>query len=508
MNDAVSTRATTRAAGLCVTLVVVVAFILFQASGALAATSQTFTVASGSATPLVSGLNAGDKVDIVATLNTSDVNENGEGEPLVLQSSSGRLSVTISAYAQPTALSFTAAAGDSLSGFIIGYDGDEDATVTVTVNPSTKKRLTQDQKDALAKASADLNIWAAGGATVTAICAVLPPPADLCVAFFGPFSGTTWLGSALLGRLALDPSDPNFTVIAAPEPPAVPPLPDLAGITQAERDAYNALLGNLVNVIGYANAAQTSINRATGAADAGNEEWEKKQEAALNTYLDRIGRLLQAQPALFTAFSDALVAGGVVRTITTFDAFVFELNVLNSGLPAFLADTLNALGADGDTIAQIRRQAFVQDIGAMAGTYPQALTNAAFFDDLRKAAAFLRSTTDTTPPQIAATANPATLWPPNGKLVPVTVSGTMTDDSGVDASKASFSVVDSYGAVQPAGAVSVAADGTFSFTVQLEARRSGTDRDGRIYTVTVQAADTAGNVGTVDVQVVVPHDQR
>jgi hypothetical protein len=144
----------------------------------------------------------------------------------------------------------------------------------------------------------------------------------------------------------------------------------------------------------------------------------------------------------------------------------------------------------------------------MAGTYPQALTNAAFFDDLRKAAAFLRSTTDTTPPQIAATANPATLWPPNGKLVPVTVSGTMTDDSGVDASKASFSVVDSYGAVQPAGAVSVAADGTFSFTVQLEARRSGTDRDGRIYTVTVQAADTAGNVGTVDVQVVVPHDQR
>lgn len=503
----VAAQAAKRAGVLLATVVVALALMLWYAGVANAATSQTFTIASGSPTALVSNLNAGDKIDIVATLNTTDVNENGEGEPLVLQSSGG-FSATIPSYAQPTALSFTATAnGESLSGFIVGYDGDEDATVTVTVNSTDKKRLTQAQKDALAKASADLNIWAAGGATVTAICAVLPPPADLCVAFFGPFSGVTWLGSALLGRLAADPSDPNFTVIAQPIPPAVPPLPNLAGITQAERDAYTALLGNLVNVIAYADAAQISINRATGAADAGDSVWEAKQAAAAAAYLAHLGSLLQAEPALLTAFADALAAGGVVQPISSGDVFNFELNVLFFGLPTFLADTLNTLGADSDALAQIRQLAIVQNIDLVAGTYPQALTNAAMLDDLRDAGAALHG--DTTPPQIDTTASPTSLWPPNGKLVPVTVSGTMTDDgSGVDPATASFSVLDEYGAVQPAGPITVAADGSFSFTVRLEARRAGGDRDGRHYTITVQAADTAGNVGTTQLDVVVPHDQR
>ncbi len=34
---------------------------------------------------------------------------------------------------------------------------------------------------------------------------------------------------------------------------------------------------------------------------------------------------------------------------------------------------------------------------------------------------------DKTPPTIAISANPLTIWPPNGKMIPVTVSGTITD---------------------------------------------------------------------------------
>jgi hypothetical protein len=37
---------------------------------------------------------------------------------------------------------------------------------------------------------------------------------------------------------------------------------------------------------------------------------------------------------------------------------------------------------------------------------------------------------DTIPPTITISARPATLWPPNGKRVPVTVSGTITDEPG------------------------------------------------------------------------------
>jgi len=115
---------------------------------------------------------------------------------------------------------------------------------------------------------------------------------------------------------------------------------------------------------------------------------------------------------------------------------------------------------------------------------------------------------DTTPPTITAAANPSSLWPPNHKLVDVVVSGSITDaQSGVNLSSGAFNVTDEYGAVQPSGNFTINADGSYSFTIQLEASRAGTDQDGRLYTISVQATDNRGNLGTATTTVVVPHDQ-
>jgi hypothetical protein len=110
---------------------------------------------------------------------------------------------------------------------------------------------------------------------------------------------------------------------------------------------------------------------------------------------------------------------------------------------------------------------------------------------------------------LSIAANPATLWPSNGRLVPVRVTGDIADTDTPDVG-ATFRVIDEYGAVQPSGPVTLQdnGDGTFSytFTVQLQARRLGQDRDGRQYTILVDAADgdTADDAATV---VTVPHDQ-
>jgi hypothetical protein len=115
---------------------------------------------------------------------------------------------------------------------------------------------------------------------------------------------------------------------------------------------------------------------------------------------------------------------------------------------------------------------------------------------------------DDTPPVITISATPALLRPPNGKLVPVTVSGTMSDaGAGVDANSASYRVQDEYGRVQPSGAIVVGAGGSYSFTVMLEASRRGNDRDGRHYSVTVSVKDNAGNTSSNQRIVSVPHDQ-
>jgi hypothetical protein len=115
---------------------------------------------------------------------------------------------------------------------------------------------------------------------------------------------------------------------------------------------------------------------------------------------------------------------------------------------------------------------------------------------------------DSTPPRITASANSSSLWPPNGKMIPVTISGQITDNlSGVDFSSAAFSVVDDYGLVQPSGAITVNSDGSYSIGFLLEAKRNGQDKQGRHYTVTIRAKDTAGNIGSASTVVTVPHDQ-
>ena len=115
---------------------------------------------------------------------------------------------------------------------------------------------------------------------------------------------------------------------------------------------------------------------------------------------------------------------------------------------------------------------------------------------------------DVTPPVVNVAANPASLRPPNGKMVAVTVSGSISDSlSGVNPGTTAFAVVDEYGSVQPQGPVSLGPGGSYSFKILLQASRNGTDLDGRQYKITVSARDYAGNLGSSATIVTVPHNQ-
>jgi hypothetical protein len=113
---------------------------------------------------------------------------------------------------------------------------------------------------------------------------------------------------------------------------------------------------------------------------------------------------------------------------------------------------------------------------------------------------------DTTPPVISLAATPKILWPPNGKLVPVTISGTITDGgSGVNARSAKFAVHDEYHVVQPQGEIALDPAGNYSFAILLQASRRGNDRDRRRYTIRMSAMDNAGNRGVKATSVTVLH---
>ncbi len=113
------------------------------------------------------------------------------------------------------------------------------------------------------------------------------------------------------------------------------------------------------------------------------------------------------------------------------------------------------------------------------------------------------------PPAESAAASLPTLWPPNGGLVADVISGTVKDqgDSGIDSASLKYTVADEYGTVQPSGSFTLQPDGTYSFTVMLEASRHGNDKDGRVYTITISASDNAGNPSSTSITVTVPHDR-
>jgi hypothetical protein len=112
-------------------------------------------------------------------------------------------------------------------------------------------------------------------------------------------------------------------------------------------------------------------------------------------------------------------------------------------------------------------------------------------------------------PIIAVTASPGILWPPDNRMVQVTISGSIQDEGGgINLSTVKFSVSDEYKSIQHGGTVNLASDGSYSFAIWLEASRHGDDINGRRYMIVVSAKDNAGNLGTGSTLVVVPHDQR
>ena len=121
-------------------------------------------------------------------------------------------------------------------------------------------------------------------------------------------------------------------------------------------------------------------------------------------------------------------------------------------------------------------------------------------------AVLLNDTCADAAPVITLSAAPAVLWPPNGKTIPVTLSGTLTvAPCAATVTSLSYAVVDEYGLVQPAGPIVPDADGAFSVSVPLQASRRGDDRDGRQYTIRVTATNSNGGIATATSVVTVPH---
>jgi hypothetical protein len=116
---------------------------------------------------------------------------------------------------------------------------------------------------------------------------------------------------------------------------------------------------------------------------------------------------------------------------------------------------------------------------------------------------------DTTPPVFTlASITPNVIWPPNHKMIPVQVTATATDICGSATTR--IKSIQSNQSPNGKGSGHTSKDWqiTGDLTALIRAERSGKDKGGRIYTITVEATDSAGNTTDTNLVVTVPHDQR
>lgn len=320
------------------------------------------------ATPVVT-INPGDIASITATLNTTDPNENGEGEPIVVTANGGVIWVNPN-YALPATFTYTGPPSDSLGSTSIGYyiqgaDGDETANFSTSINsppsPKSPAQIAAWNKDAY-------NVSLIGGGIVTmgAVgCLFSGPYAALCNGATGAIGALSGMTAVYFGKLAADPIDPNFTVIATPKNISLPT--DLTiGVNLASDEA---------KAIALAAALLTSINRYQGAVAAGNQYWTAQQLATVNNYSAQLNSLVNNLPADLQSFINQILALGVPQNlnISTSDVYQSEVNTFYSGLSPDAINIFDQLGLSPSDIQSANEVLFVQDINALAGQYPGVL---------------------------------------------------------------------------------------------------------------------------------------
>ncbi|MHB1678600.1 MAG: hypothetical protein ACYCSS_13905 [Sulfuriferula sp.] len=220
-------------------------------------------------------------------------------------------------------------------------------------------------------------ITATGFGTVGGLCAAAIITGPICGLPSIILGDVFTAGMTLSAFIAADPSNPNFMQIAVVVMPTIPPAGPAPGVSQAVIYAWNAVLADGAQVIGYENALYTTLNRAAGARDADNAYWLTQQ---LNEATSLEGQLAARLPVLatdLTTLQTTLRTAGIDVTLAASEVLTFEQQVASSGIPAAELSFLQTLDSDPTFLTTAKNLLFVQDINAVAGNVSNLLASPA-----------------------------------------------------------------------------------------------------------------------------------
>jgi hypothetical protein len=350
------------------------------------------TVTGGDVNPLnLPAFPKGTILRITAELESTDPDDVQEGEPLTISSGGSGTGFAGEVEQPGVTLSFNEYIAqmdnEPFTAYIVGGDDDETATITVDVGTASRQRYSEQEKQGFLDISSQYSLRAE---RITAIASLVHSPLSTPL---NELAAYYWDQSLIYADLASDPSDPNFTTVAPPQPPAIDVQSAASGLTQAEADAFNAVATNASQALGLGRAIRTALDRAQGAADANNPALESLQLQAVTNYSMQLGAILSAEPALEMALGAALNSAGVSDVkVSQSNVLALEDDVSLSGLPDALSQALQRIGTTDAQIQAITTQLTTADASMVAGSLFATLSDPAFAAEASTVANALGST--------------------------------------------------------------------------------------------------------------------
>ncbi len=402
-----------------------------------------------------------------------------------------------------------------MSGPIGGLDGDEQLAGTAQVNTPNAVRKTQSEVNALDSMAHSDDLIAQMYDSLSFVCNSSLTANLLCLitqANYQHLAGLYRANALMIAAMAADPPDSNFTQIVQPVLQYYPPMVFPSEIPQNVANDINALYLNYQKQTGLAFAAMTSLNRASGALQAGMTDWQNAQVAAAAKYSYQLGATLKLEPGLTTTLQKDLVTAGItVPTATPLQAYDVDLQFLSGGLPSIEQTLLATVGLNSADIQQITNVSFVQSATEVAALLSTSDGSAAWANSGRNstivnAASALQQfaiNNGYSPIDCSkATPSVSVVWPPNHKMIPIAINGI------VDSDGSAFTVaITAIQQDEPLGPQEIDGSGIGTPTAEVRAERDGSG-NGRIYQIGFSATDTSGGTCTGSVLVSVPHDQH
>jgi hypothetical protein len=183
----------------------------------------------------------------------------------------------------------------------------------------------------------------------------LAAKSPLTFAAVGAVASAVTLLGALADKLAEnDPPDLNFTTVVTPTPPQI----DVSTYSPATQQ----LIQTLEQAIGFANAIETTTDRATGALLMADAASQQLQQQALPGFEQEFAAVMAQLPGAFTSWGQELLGNGVdPRTATLADVNTAIQSIATNGFPDSYQATFTALGADASTVSSAQALAATAD---------------------------------------------------------------------------------------------------------------------------------------------------